>query len=198
DPVGTQAPRPCESRARLIEAAGAQRRETLAGRPGVTVIAQGGARPGEPHAGLRILRVECEHLGVVLRRARVLSRGLRILGVREQRQNARQTSGAALPERRALVLRIDARRPIEGLGGRPARGGPAAHARTWARAAPAAGWPTAATPPTAPVRRPRRAPGRPRADSATRTAAPAAADPADPSGWRAAPRAAAQRSRSRT
>src|SRR5205814_1131895 len=41
DPVGTQAPRPCESRARLLEAAGAQCRETLAGRPGVTVIAQG-------------------------------------------------------------------------------------------------------------------------------------------------------------
>src|SRR5256884_1165244 len=82
DPVGTQAPRSCESRARLLEVAGAQCRETLAGRPGVTVIAQGGARPGEPHAGLRILRVECEHLGVVLRRARVLSRGVRILGVR--------------------------------------------------------------------------------------------------------------------
>src|SRR5205814_83647 len=110
DPVGTQALRPCESRARLIEAAGAQRRETLAGRPGVTVIAQGGARPGEPHAGLRILRVECEHLGVVLRRARVLSRGLRILGVREQRQNARQTSGSAPPQTPAPRVSSTARR----------------------------------------------------------------------------------------
>src|SRR5256885_5136225 len=116
DSVGTQAPRSCESRARLLEAAGTQCRETLAGRLGVTVIAEGGARAGEPHAGLRIPGVECEHLGVVLRRARVLARGLRILGVREQRQNARQASGATLPERRALILRIDARRQIEGLG----------------------------------------------------------------------------------
>src|SRR5205807_5034168 len=97
------AARSCESRARLLEVAGAQCRETLAGRPGVTVIAQGGARPGEPHAGLRILRVECEHLGVVMRGARVLSRGLRILGVRLERQNGRAATGVALAQRPLLL-----------------------------------------------------------------------------------------------
>src|SRR6266480_5059229 len=116
DPVGTEAPRPRESGARLLEAARAECRETFARRLGITVIAGGGARPGEPHAGLRIVRIERQRLRVVLRRARVLAFGLRVFGVREQRQNARQASRAALPERGARVLRIDARRQIEALG----------------------------------------------------------------------------------
>src|SRR5256886_14370849 len=64
DPVGTEAARSCESHARLLEAAGTECRASLAGRLGVTVIAQGGAPPGEPPAGLRILRVAWGHLGV--------------------------------------------------------------------------------------------------------------------------------------
>src|SRR6267378_399199 len=115
-PVGAQAAGSPESGARFIEASRTEGREALARRPGVTVVAGGGGRLGQPRARLRVLRIERQRLRVVLRRARILPLLLRVLGVREQRQNARQAARSALPDRGPLILRIDARGQIEGLG----------------------------------------------------------------------------------